>query len=244
MKLSVIIPAYNEAERLPQTLHDAHAWLHQHLPHDFDIIVVDDGSSDDTCARVEALQPSMPELRILKQTQNLGKGAAVRRGMLAAEGEVHVFMDADHSTHIREIDKVFHAMQQQPKPDIVIASRQHPDSDISQHQSWLREHMGKTFNWLMRQSTGIDMPDTQCGFKALSCQASHAIFQEQKLDGFSFDVELLFLAQRMGFSIHEIPVQWINEPNSKVRMLVDPAKMFLDIMRIRSLHHSSKHKAS
>ncbi len=242
MKLSVIIPAYNEAERLPQTLQEAYTWLHAHLADDFDIIVVDDGSSDDTCARVAALQTDMPTLRLLKQAHNQGKGAAVRFGMLAAQGDIHLFMDADHSTHIREVEKVFQAMQHEPRPDVVIASRQHPDSDISQHQSWLREHMGKTFNWLMRQSTGIDIPDTQCGFKALTAQASHAIFQQQKLDGFSFDVELLFLAQRMGFSIAEIPVQWVNEPNSKVRMLIDPAHMFLDILRIRKLHRTTPKK--
>ncbi|MDQ6990953.1 MAG: glycosyltransferase family 2 protein [Mariprofundaceae bacterium] len=190
MKLSVIIPAYNEEERLPNTLHEAYAWLTSHVQDDFEIIVVDDGSNDGTCVCVEKLQSEMPELTLIQQQQNQGKGAAVRRGMLAAKGDVHLFMDADHSTHIREVEKVFEVFETSKHSDVVIASRQHPDSDISQHQSWLREHMGKTFNFLMRVSTGIDMPDTQCGFKAMTKQASYAIFSKQKLDGFSFDVEM------------------------------------------------------
>jgi len=239
MKLSVIIPTYNEAERLPNTLQDAYAWLSEHLGRDFEICVVDDGSSDRTCEYVRQLIPTMPELLLIEQTKNQGKGAAVRRGMLAAKGDIQVFLDADHSTHIREIEKVFDVLKAQPKTDIVIASRQHPDSDITQHQSWLREHMGKSFNMLMHLATGINMQDTQCGFKAFTAKASKQIFAEQKLDGFSFDVEVLFLAAQMGYQVAEIPVEWINEPNSKVRMLIDPLKMFVDILKIRHLHRNS-----
>lgn len=236
MKLSVIIPAYNEAERLPSTLKDAHAWLIEHLNNDFEMLVVDDGSSDTTCESVRQLMSGMPELSLIEQPKNKGKGAAVRRGMLAAKGDIHVFMDADHSTHIREIEKVFASLDAQPQCEVIIASRQHPDSDISQHQSWLREHMGKSFNLLMRLATGIDMPDTQCGFKAFTAKASQQIFSAQKLDGFSFDVEVLFLAARLHHQVVEIPVEWINEENSKVRMLIDPLKMFIDILKIRRLH--------
>jgi len=239
MQLSVIIPAYNEEERLPNTLHQAYAWLQKNHADHFDIIVVDDGSSDHTCHHVQNMMQDMPKLRLIQQVENQGKGAAVRRGMLAAQADVHLFMDADHSTHIREVAKVFQILDRQRDVDVVIASRQHPDSDISEHQSWLREHMGKTFNLLMRLSTGIDMPDTQCGFKAMRKQASDAIFSRQKLDGFSFDVEILFLAQQLGYNTAEIPVQWVNEPNSKVRMLIDPLKMFADILRIRRLHRHS-----
>jgi len=236
MILSVVIPAYNESMRLPNTLHQAHQWLNDYMPGDFEIIVVDDGSSDDTPEKVQELMSSMPELSLLMQPHNMGKGAAVRRGMLAASGDFHVFMDADHSTHIREIEKVFQLLADHPHVSVVIASRQHPESDITQHQSWLREHMGQSFNLLMRMATGIDMPDTQCGFKAFTANASRKIFSGQKINGFSFDVEVLFLAARLGFSVAEIPVEWINEPNSKVRILVDPVKMFADILRIRMLH--------
>jgi len=240
MKLSVIIPAYNEAQRLPKTLKEAYNWLCSHLADDFEVLVVDDGSSDTTCEQVESMILSMPEIRLIQQPENLGKGAAVRRGMLGARGDIHLFMDADHSTHIREVSKAFQIFETQPDIQLVIASRQHPDSDISQHQSWLREHMGQTFNLLMRFSTDIDMPDTQCGFKALTKEASHHIFKQQLLDGFSFDVEMLFIASQLGYHTAEIPVQWVNEPNSKVRMLIDPLKMFVDILRIRQLHKKNR----
>ncbi len=242
MKLSVIIPAFNESARLPRTLIDAHAWLSQKLTDDFEIIVVDDGSSDETCERVRQLMDEMPELQLIAQPENRGKGAAVRCGMLAADGEIRLFMDADHSTHIREVKRVFAAMDAHPDCDVVIASRQHPESDISEHQSWLREHMGKGFNRLMKLATGIQMADTQCGFKALTARAAEQIFAVQQLDGFSFDVELLYLAQRFGYRVIEIPVQWINEPNSRVRMLIDPLQMFADILKIRRLHRQTPPK--
>jgi len=237
MKLSVIIPAFNEESRLPATLGEAHAWLiEQHGGETFEILVVDDGSTDATCDQVRKLMPEMPELKLLQQPANRGKGAAVRRGMLEAQGDIRLFMDADHSTHVNEAEKVLPAIA--AGADVVIASRQHPESDITQHQSWLREHMGQGFNVLMRSMVGLDMQDTQCGFKAFTAEAAEAIFSLQKLEGFSFDVEILFLAHKLGFSTLEIPVRWINEPNSKVRMLLDPLNMFIDLLRIRRMHRS------
>ena len=234
MKLSVVIPAYNEQDRLPSTLEEAVTWLREHVEGGWEIVVVDDGSRDETCARVKAMMPGIPELRLLEQPQNRGKGAAVKRGMLEAKGDIRVFMDADHSTHVKEVEKVFAAMGE--GAEIVIASRQHPESDISVHQSWLRENMGKSFNMIIRTLLGIDIKDTQCGFKAFSAHAAESIFPQQKVDGFSFDVELLYLASKKGIGFVEIPVQWVNEPNSKVRILLDPMKMFADIVRIRNLH--------
>ncbi|TLS66942.1 glycosyltransferase family 2 protein [Mariprofundus erugo] len=236
MKLSVIIPAYNEQERLPATLRDAYAWLQANFDDSFEIVVVDDGSVDATSAKVRELAADMPELRLLQQPHNRGKGAAVRRGMLESVGTVRLFMDADHATHISEVVKVMPAID--GGADVVVASRQHPDSDIAQHQSWLREHMGQGFNLLMRGMVGLDMPDTQCGFKAFTAVAADAVFSRQKLDGFSFDVEALFLAQALGLNMVEIPVRWVNEPNSRVRILVDPMKMFADLIRIRRLHRA------
>jgi len=234
MKLSVIIPAYNEAERLPSTLEEAYGWLSDQLPDDFEIIVVDDGSSDATVEKTREMIATHPCLKILVQPQNRGKGAAVKRGMLEAGGDIRLFMDADHSTHVRETEKVLAAMEQ--GAEVVIASRQHPESDISVSQSWLREHMGQSFNLIMRSIVGLKMEDTQCGFKAFTAKAAKDIFSRQKLEGFSFDVELLFLASRLGYRIAEIPVEWINEPNSRVRMIADPVLMFADVVRIRRLH--------
>ena len=235
MKLSIIIPAYNEQDRLPATLIEAHAWLTgAHGKDSFEVLVVDDGSSDSTCERVRELMKEMPEVKLLEQPVNRGKGAAVRRGMLEARGDIRVFMDADHSTHVNEAEKVLPAIMN--GADVVVGSRQHPGSDITQHQSWLREHMGMGFNLLMRGMVGLDMQDTQCGFKAFTAEAAKAIFSLQKLEGFSFDVEILFLAHKLGFHTAEIPVRWVNEPNSKVRMLLDPMHMFVDLMRIRRMH--------
>jgi dolichyl-phosphate beta-glucosyltransferase len=241
MRLSVIIPAFNEEARLPATLEQACAWLDAHLPDDYEVLVVDDGSSDGTAAAVKALMTGNPSLRLLQQAQNRGKGAAVRRGMLEATGDIRLFMDADHSTHIGEVEKVFDAMAK--GAEVVIASRQHPESDIEVHQSWLREHMGKGFNLIMRSIVGLSMDDTQCGFKAFTADAARRIFNAAKLDGFSFDVEVLYLAGIHDYSIAEIPVRWVNEPNSKVRMLADPARMFADVVRVRAMHrHVQKDK--
>jgi len=236
MKLSVIIPAFNEEDRLPATLAEAHAWLTANIRDAFEILVVDDGSSDGTVGLVRAIISDMPEIKLLQQPENRGKGAAVRRGMLEAKGEMRLFMDADHATHVSEAARALAAIA--AGADVVAASRQHPDSDIARHQSWLREHMGQSFNLLMRIMVGLDMQDTQCGFKAFTAAAAAAIFSRQKLEGFSFDVEVLFLAKALGFTIAEIPVRWVNEPNSKVRMLLDPLRMFVDLMRIRRLHRS------
>jgi dolichyl-phosphate beta-glucosyltransferase len=233
-KLSVIIPAYNEADRLPATLNEAYTWLTDHFGEAFEVIVVDDGSSDTTVEKAEAMIAERPHLKVLVQLENRGKGAAVRRGMLEATGEIRLFMDADHSTHVRETEKVLVAIKH--GAEVVIASRQHPDSDISVHQSWLREHMGQSFNFIMRSIVGLDIQDTQCGFKAFTAKAAESIFSRQKLEGFSFDVELLFLAAKLNYTIAEIPVEWINKPNSRVRMIADPMLMFADVIRIRRLH--------
>jgi len=234
MRLSVVIPAFNEQLRLPKTLLEAQSWLDGQLPNDYEILVVDDGSTDQTCTEVNRLQQQIPTLKLLCLQQNTGKGAAVRQGMLAAQGQIVLYMDADHSTHIREICKVDKAIAK--GAEVVIASRRHPQSQIPQRQSWLRENMGRTFRSLMHAVVGLNFQDTQCGFKAFTQRAAQQIFSRQRLDGFSFDVELLYLASKLGLAITEIPVCWVNEPDSKVRIIADPARMFLDITRIRALH--------
>ncbi len=243
MKLSVVIPAYNEAARLPQTLHDACRWLDDRLDaadlfDAYELLVVDDGSSDSTVAEVERLRADYPRLALLQQGENRGKGAAVRRGMLAVDGDIRLFMDADHSTHIQELAKGWPLLRD--GADVVIGSRQHKQSDIVQHQSWLRESMGKCFNRMMRGMTGITLLDTQCGFKLFTAEAAETLFAKQKTEGFSFDVELIYLAQQAGMRVEEIPVRWINESNSRVRMLIDPIHMAADIARIRRWHGNEK----
>ncbi len=238
MRLSVVIPAWNEEQRLPRTLDQALAWLDAHLPRDFELIVVDDGSRDRTAALAGEVAARRGDVRVLRQPENRGKGAAVRRGMLEARGDIRLFMDADHSTHIREVEKAFAVIG--AGADVVIASRQHPESEIPVRQSWLRERMGQGFNLLMRMMVGIDLPDTQCGFKAFTSAAAEAVFPHQRIEGFGFDVELLYLAQRLGFSVVEMPVRWVNDARSSVRMLADPARMFAELVRIRRMHRHLK----
>lgn len=235
MRLSVIIPCYNEEQRLPRTLESARAWLERHFPDDFEMLLVDDGSTDATPDIAAEAARAHPAIRLIRQPENRGKGAAVRRGMLEARGETRLFMDADHSTHVREVAKALPLIEADGA-DIVIASRQHPDSEIPVRQSWLREHMGKSFNLLMRLTVGIPMRDTQCGFKAFSAKACEVIFPLQRIEGFGFDVELLYLARLKGLTVTEIPVRWANDDLSRVRMLMDPVRMFADLVRIRRLH--------
>ncbi len=235
MRLSVVIPCYNEEQRLPRTLESARAWLERHFPDDFEMLLVDDGSTDATPDIAAEAARAHPAIRLIRQPENRGKGAAVRRGMLEARGETRLFMDADHSTHVREVAKALPLIEADGA-DIVIASRQHPDSEIPVRQSWLREHMGKSFNLLMRLTVGIPMRDTQCGFKAFSAKACEVIFPLQRIEGFGFDVELLYLARLKGLTVTEIPVRWANDDLSRVRMLMDPVRMFADLVRIRRLH--------
>jgi len=238
MLLSVVIPAFNEATRLPKTLQEAYPYLEQHFKDDFEVIVVDDGSSDATVVTVQQLMQERPALTVIALGENQGKGAAVKTGMLAARGEVCLFMDADHSTHIREIEKVMPLIEEGYA--VVIASRQHPKSTIPVHQSWLREHMGQTFNLFVRKLVHLSMKDTQCGFKAFRQDACHYVFTHLQLKGFSFDVEALHLAQKGGYRLAEIPVVWTDVLNSRVQMILDPLRMFYDLLKIRYTHRHMK----
>ncbi len=231
MRLSVVIPAFNEAARLPRTLSEARAWLDAHLSGDYELLVVDDGSTDDTCAIVARIARDWPRLRLLRQPENRGKGAAVRRGMLEGRGEVRLFMDADHSTHIREVTKVFEAIE--AGAEVVIASRRHPDSELPVRQGRLREAMGVAFNRLMRSIVGLPYEDTQCGFKAFTAEAAARLFPRQTLDGFGFDVEILAWARKLGMRIVEIPVRWTNDADSRVAIGRDPLAMLAELWRIR-----------
>ncbi|MDX8377430.1 MAG: glycosyltransferase family 2 protein [Mariprofundales bacterium] len=229
------MPAYNEEKRLPQTLREAHTWLLEHWQNKFEIIIVDDGSIDNTVAVVLALQKDMPELKVEALANNRGKGAAVRHGMLCAVGKWRLFMDADHSTNICEVQKVATAMQ--AGAEMVIASRRHPDSDVRVHQPWLREHMGQIFNYCVRNiGLNNDLSDTQCGFKAFTAEVAEPLFTRQQVDGFAFDVELLYMASKAGLRIAVIPIVWINEENSRVNLFTDPLHMLAELWRIRRNH--------
>jgi dolichyl-phosphate beta-glucosyltransferase len=232
--LSLVIPAYNEARRLPDTLRA----LKEHCSRwtfRFEVIIVVESSTDQTLAIAQAATKTFPQLKVIGNRVHRGKGFAVRSGMLASTGELVFFTDADLSTPLYEIDRALAVFESERDLQLLVGNRQHPDSEIIQHQSWMRERMGKTFNGLVRWLAGIKIRDTQCGFKGFRQTACQAIFQRQKTDGFSFDVEVLLLARALGFNVMEMPVHWSNSPDSKVRVVSDSLKMLQDVAVVRRL---------
>jgi len=223
--LSIVIPAFNEAERLPRTLERIAA----HLAgggSGGEVLVVDDGSRDGTAERAEAMGAT-----VLRNGANRGKGFAVRRGMLAAQGRRRLMTDADLSTPIEELDRL--AARMDEGYDVVIGSRALPESRIEVHQPWFRENMGRLFNLFVRGLVVPGIRDTQCGFKLFTAEAARAVFSAARLDGFSFDVEALFLAARRGYRIAEVPVLWRNDAASRVS-LRRGFLAFPDLLRIRA----------
>lgn len=227
--LSVVIPVYNEEARLGGTLTRIHEYLAAQS-YKSEILVVDDGSTDRT-VEVAKSAGADSRLRLLCHEVNRGKGAAVRTGMAAARGQFALFSDADLSTPIEEIEKLW------PKLgagfDIVIGSRGLRESQIVVHQNIVRETMGRTFNLLVRLLVVPGIHDTQCGFKLFTRRAVDAVFPRCQLNGWAFDVELLALALSEGLRIAEVPVRWINSPNTRVKAFSASKQMFFDLLRLR-----------
>jgi dolichyl-phosphate beta-glucosyltransferase len=231
LDLSIVIPAFNEEGRLPKTLDSILAYL-QARTYKAEIIVVDDGSSDKTAEIVSAYQEKNPELRLVPNGGNRGKGFSVRHGMLEARGEIALFSDADLSTPIEEADKLIEAIRVQGY-DGAIGSRAMDRKLIEVHQSAIREVAGIFFNRMVRWIVGIEFSDTQCGFKAFRRERSRIIFEQQRIERFGFDPEILFLAKRNGLRVAEIPVRWAHDPATKVNVLADGIRMFLELLLIR-----------
>jgi dolichyl-phosphate beta-glucosyltransferase len=196
-----------------------------------EVIVVDDGSTDATIEVVQQVAVDDRRVRVLRQPHNRGKGAAVRRGMLDAQGKFVLFMDADLATPIEELDTLLVWARQ--GFEVVIGSRGLPESDIRQRQPPARETMGRIFNLLVRTVLLGGFKDTQCGFKLFEREAARDLFSRQKLDGFAFDVEVLLLAKERGYRVREVPVVWYHAPNSKVSPISDATKMLGDIVMLR-----------
>lgn len=231
LKLSIVIPAFNEEHRLPKSLESIRMYLESRSLR-AEVLVVDDGSTDATAKVVEASRSGFTELRLISNPRNRGKGFSVRRGILEARGEIALFTDSDLSTPIEEADKLL-ALLRDSGYDGVIGSRAVDRRLIEIHQPALRERAGIIFNHIVRWTTGLPFQDTQCGFKAFRQEKSRVIFQRQRTDGFGFDPEILFLAQREGLRVAEIPVRWRHNPASKVKMFRDSLRMFLDLFAIR-----------
>lgn len=228
--LSIIIPAYNEENRIIKSLEKAITYLENHN-YNFEIIVVDDGSSDNT---TKVLTNYHPKVTVLSLNKNLGKGAAVRKGMLQAIGNVKLFSDADFSTPIYEITKLLDKIQS--GADICIGSRAIDRKMVKEHQPFYREFMGKTYNKIVQLLVFKGITDTQCGFKAFTKKASEIIFPNAKINGFSFDVELLFLAHKFGLKVEQVPVEWYNDKRSTVNPIKDSTMMIIELFKIRKLH--------
>lgn len=229
--LSVVIPAYNEANRLPDTLKVIYEYLTE-KNFTWEIIVSDDGSTDQTLEIAHAFRPDDKRIRLVEGPRNMGKGAATRRGMLAADGKYRLFTDADNSTPIEEFEKLMRAMKKN-KAMIAIGSRALPDSDLEVRQPFYREMMGRTFNLLVQLIAIPGIKDTQCGFKLFRDKAAIKLFKMQQNKGFSFDVEIIYLARKYRMRIAEVPVRWINNDESKVSPIRDSLKVLMDVVKVR-----------
>ena len=227
--LSIIIPSFNEEQRLPDTLRKIAAYVRERRP-DTEVIVVDDGSTDKTATVARSYQARIPLLRVLSNGTNRGKGFSVRHGSLEARGNIVLFTDADLSSPIEEGEKLLARLATH---DVAIGSRAVDRSLIEAHQSAFRESAGIVFNRIVRIILRLPFVDTQCGFKAFRRERCRIIFEQQTIERFGFDPELLYLARHHGLSTIEVPVRWAHSPATKVSMLKDSAQMFLDVFVIR-----------
>ena len=226
----MVIPAFNEAQRLPATLQKIVAYLSQ-SPIDYEIVVVDDGSQDDT---VEvATEQTDNGVRVLRLERNRGKGAALRRGVLATTGRTVLLCDADLSTPIEELERL---REQLDEAELVMASRGLSTSRVETHQPFYREWMGKTFNALIRLLGVRGFRDTQCGFKLLDGDVARQLFQHLSIERFAYDVELVWLALRFGYRVKEVGVEWHHVEESRVRLIRDSLLMIRDVSLFRWRH--------
>ncbi|MGH9470507.1 MAG: dolichyl-phosphate beta-glucosyltransferase [Terriglobia bacterium] len=229
--LSVVIPAYNESGRIGRSLESVRRYLAS-KPFASEVIVVDDGSTDKMPELLEGLAAAWPKLRILRNGSNRGKGFSVRRGVLDSRGTFVLFTDADLSAPIEEAGLLFSALES-TGADAAIGSRALNRKLTGVRQPLARDLSGRVFNLLVRAFTGLDLHDTQCGFKLFRLRTTRRAFELERVSGFGFDPELLFLIHRLGGKITEVPVRWNNDPNTKVHFLRDAARMFCELAAIR-----------
>lgn len=227
--VSIVIPAYNEGARIQSTLEQVVSYLSTNFSQ-FEIILVDDGSTDDTAHKVALAARTEPRIRLLSFLTNRGKGFVVRQGMLAARGDAVFFTDADLSTPAEEIAKGLQGLEE--GCPVVIASRRRPGSVIARRQGWPREGVGKAFSLAVRSLLSLPFLDTQCGFKCFSREAAREIFSRARIDGFVFDVEILVIARRLGYPVKEIPICWTNAPDSRVRPARHLPRVVRELWRI------------
>ena len=228
--ISVVIPAYNEAKYIERAVKETSNFLWKNFG-SFEIIVVDDGSTDETLNILRGLSDKVPGLKVLYNGKNMGKGYSARSGVLAASGKYIMFTDTDFSVPINEIGKFINKIDE--GTDIVIGSRAIKGANIIKGQNVIRKNMGRTFNLLIRVLLFDGIRDTQCGFKVFKNSVARRIFNISRINGFSFDAEILYIAKKLGYSVKEIPVKWENRTDSRVSMIRSSTRMFFDIFAIR-----------
>lgn len=229
--LSVVIPALNEERRLAPTVREAVALLRARGK-PFEILVVDDGSRDGTSALVRKLAEAAPEVGLIRLAENQGKGHAVRTGIVNSQGDLVLFADADGATPMTELTRLEAALA--AGADLAIGSRALHSSETVVRVRRYRRIMGRTFHALVRWLTVRGIADTQCGFKLFRGPVAHDLFSRMRMNGFSFDVELLLMAQRQGYRIAEVPVNWTHQPGSRINLLRDSLRMARDLFIIRA----------
>ena len=240
-RYSIVIPAYNEAERITATLDKVLAYVAQQGWRT-EVIVVNDGSRDATVEIVRAYGSRHPEIRLVENPGNRGKGYSVRNGMLNARGELLLFSDADLSAPIYEAPKLFAALAD--GADIAIGSRWLRPQSQTIRQSPLRQLFGRVFNLCLRTMLGLRFKDTQCGFKAFRRAAAERIFALQRIDRWGFDPEILYLARKFNLRVAEVAVEWANDERSKVHPVRDGVRMFFELLRVRWYDLGGKYKPS
>jgi len=239
MYLSIIIPAYNEERRLPKTVLEIESYL-KNQNYEYEIIVVSDGSKDKTANVVRDLQGKIPSLKLIDNKENHGKGFVVRQAMLEAKGDFRLFTDADNSTSVEQVEKMFPFLQN--GYDIVIGSRDVKGAVLSPPQPWQRRFVGNVFNLFTQFIVGLwGIWDTQCGFKCLSRKATEDILPKCKIDRWAFDPEILKLGKKMGYKIKEVPIVWKNDAESKVK-IKGMIKMGFELLEIRWNLMTGKYK--
>jgi dolichyl-phosphate beta-glucosyltransferase len=227
--ISVVIPAYNEEARLPKTLASVYEFL-ANSGQTFEIVVVDDGSTDHTVDVVQDFGRHCDGVRLLSYAPNQGKGHAVRTGMLAANGDFLLLDDADGSSPITDLYRLEDAIKS--GADLAIGSRNMPESDKLVKTAKHRKHIGNTFNVIVQSLLLPGIRDTQCGFKLFKHEVAHDLFSVSRQNGFAFDVEILFIARLRGYRTDEVAINWTNVAGSKVNVVLDSLKMFIEVIRI------------
>lgn len=234
LDISIVVPAYNEERRLPPTLIDMIDYCESNFQR-YEIIVVDDGSTDNTPRMVAKFQAIKPVVRFIKLPRNCGKGYAVKTGVLNARGALILFADADGATEMEELNRLIVALKSK-SAGVAIGSRAIRSEDTRVRTRWYRKYLGRIFNLIVNTLVLPGFADTQCGFKLFTNKSAKFIFSHQESDGFSFDVEILLIALNAGLTIVEVPINWVNIPGSKVNLITDSLRMLRDVFIFKVKH--------